>query len=183
MRFHFLLYFFILTLSIFLLGCSGETPSPGSKDKGSANTNRNTARGQNRNTKNPLETAKTPRPNKEIKEAETLKPIVNAYCAAINNGDDQALRKIFTQAAWKSLAADARSEGKNSVAKYLVESEPIGNECRVINERIVGNTAEAVVITESYPNGVPLKFVKEGGGWKWTNQSSDFDAVRKKSGK
>ncbi len=169
-----------MTLSLITTGCSDDAVSDSESGQ-----NQNTKADSNTevNTKDPLGTVKTPEPKQEIEAAETLKPVVNAYCTAIINGDDTALRNVFSRAAWKSLSADARSEGKNSVAKYLAASEPIGDTCNVINERIVGNTAEATVITQTYPNGVPLKFIKENGSWKWTTQSSDFEAVKKGNNK
>ena len=171
---------FILVLSFSMIGCFGEDPKPSSnKETNTPKTNENAANKANKNAKNPLSPEKTP--PRETKVAVTLKPVVDAYCAAINKGDDASLQKIYSTASWKFLSADARSEGKKSVAKYLSESEPIGNKCQVVNERISGKLAEATVITQTYPNGVPLKFVNEGGEWKMTNQSSDFDAVRKSS--
>ncbi len=179
MRFQNLLYIFIFTLSIFLLGCPGEEPKTPEANENVSNSN--TTAEQSDNSNNPLKTdAQAPRTEEKV--AETLKPVVDAYCAAINKGDDAALKNIYSQASWNALSADARFEGK-TVSKYLGESEPIGNQCKVINERISGEVAEAIVITQTYPKGVPLKFVKENGSWKMTNQSSDFDAVRKNSKK
>ncbi len=181
MRFQNSAFIFVLIFSLFLMGCwSDETPSNKNTESNSSTTNESAAANSNINTTDPLATESNSAP-KEMKEAITLKPVIDAYCAAINKGDNTALKNIYSLASWKALSADARAEGQNSVAKYLADSEPIGNKCQVVNERVAGNVAEALVITQTYPNGVPLKFVNEGGGWKMTNQSSDFDAVRKNS--
>lgn len=112
-------------------------------------------------------------------EAATLKPLIAAFCKARREKNETELRKLYTVATLRSLAAEARSEGKKSITEYL-ESEPVGDECRVVNERIIGETGEATVITETYPapNGVRWTFVKENGQWKLTDQSSDFERVK-----
>ncbi|MEZ5344255.1 MAG: hypothetical protein R2681_01755 [Pyrinomonadaceae bacterium] len=179
MRSQNLLFIFIFTITLFLLGCPGEEPSTPSNNGDVSESNLNSTQNNASNTNNPLKTEAEP-PRTEEKVAETLKPVVDSYCAALKKGDDTALKSVYSQATWSALTADAKSEGK-SVSKYLKDSEPIGNQCKVINERIAGNVAEAIVITQTYPAGVPLKFVKENGNWKMTNQSSDFEAVRKNS--
>ncbi len=182
MRFQNSGFIFIFALALCLTGCfSDEATKNSKKETNSSNQNTNGSNTANGNTKNPLETTVANTAPKELKEAVTLKPVVDAYCAAINSGDDTALKNIYSQASWNALSADARSEGQRSVAKYLGDSEPTGSKCQVVNERMSDNVAEAIVITQTYPKGVPLKFVKEGGKWKMTNQSSDFDAVRKSS--
>ena len=185
MRARNLIMFVVLVASAFLPACSsGEPSNVGTKKSPDKVSNINSAsNSKNANkSKDPLKTEDLGNRN-EVNKAETLKPIVLAYCSAINSGDDSALRSIYSQASWRALSSDAASEGQKSVAKFLSESEPVGKTCNVINERISGPVAEAVVITETYPKGVPLKFVKESGNWKMTNQSSDFDAVRKSSKK
>lgn len=121
----------------------------------------------------------TPTPEEKV-EAVTLKPVVAAYCEAMRKKDEAGLRKVYSAATIRSFEADMRAEGVSSLAQYL-STEPVGNRCEVVNERIQGNVGEALVSTETYPNGIMIKFVNEGGNWKMTNQSSDFDAVRKGS--
>ncbi len=168
---------FILTFSIVLAGCFGEEPKKEPKPEGNPTP---AARPSERpaDDNNPIK-VETPTPRTKETKAETLEPVVKAYCTAINDGDDVALQKVYSRASWKALSTAASKEGVKSVAKYMGSTEPVGKACRVVNERIQGKLAEALVITDTYPNGVPLKFVKEGGSWKMTNQSSDFDAVRK----
>lgn len=122
---------------------------------------------------------RTPTPAEKV-EAVTLKPVVAAYCEAMRKKDEAGLRKVYSAATIRSFEANMREEGVPSIADYLA-SEPVGEKCEVVNERIQGNLGEALVTTETYPNGIMIKFVKEGGEWKMTNQSSDFDAVRKDS--
>lgn len=124
---------------------------------------------------NEIET--TPTPEEKV-EAVTLKPVVAAYCEAMRKKDEAGLRKVYSAATIRGFEADMKAEGISSIAAYL-STEPVGNRCEVVNERIQGNVGEALVSTETYPNGIMIKFVKEGGEWKMTNQSSDFDAVRK----
>jgi len=118
----------------------------------------------------------TPTPVATV-EAVTLKPLIAEFCKARQNKDEAALRKLYSAATLKNLIAETRAEGKRSITEYL-EIEPVGDNCSVVNERIVGKTGEATVITESYPKGVRWTFVKEGGDWKLTDQSSDFDKVK-----
>ncbi|MCO6510266.1 MAG: hypothetical protein J5I65_05680 [Aridibacter famidurans] len=122
---------------------------------------------------------KTPTPAEKV-EAVTLKPVVAAYCDAMRKRDEAGLRKVYSAATIRSFEASMREEGVSSLAEYL-STEPVGEKCDVVNERIQGNLGEALVTTETYPNGIMIKFVKEGGEWKMTNQSSDFDAVRRDS--
>ncbi|MFV0387315.1 MAG: hypothetical protein ACK5NT_01060 [Pyrinomonadaceae bacterium] len=166
----------ILAMAIFLGGCwdSGN-------EQNSANENATNLAASNNN-----QTAdsgghlvtKTPEPVKVENNAETLTPVVNSYCAAVKSGDDAALRKTLSDATWATYTKNAAGDGFKSVAAWLEDGEPIGNKCRVINQRLQGNVGEANVSTETYPNGISLKFVNENGSWKMTKESSDFDKVR-----
>lgn len=119
----------------------------------------------------------TPSPVQTV-EAVTLKPLIAEFCKARKDKDEAALRKLYSAATLKNLIAETRAEGKKSITEYL-EVEPVGDKCSVVNERIVGDTGEATVITETYPKGVRWTFIKENGSWKLTDQSSDFDKVKK----
>ena len=122
----------------------------------------------------------TPAPAEKV-EAATLRPVVSAYCDAMRAKNEAGLRKVYSRATIRSFEEDMRADGVTSLVEFL-SSEPVGEKCEVVNERIQGDVGEALVSTQTYPNGVMIKFVKEGGEWKMTNQSSDFDSVRK-SGK
>ncbi|REJ77810.1 MAG: hypothetical protein DWQ47_15720 [Acidobacteria bacterium] len=119
---------------------------------------------------------KTPTPAEKI-EAVTLKPVVDAFCSAMKRRDEAALRRVYSRATIQSFERDMQKEGTTSLVEFLSD-EPVGNRCEVVNERIQGNVGEAMVTTQTYPNGIMIKFVKEGAEWKLTNQSSDFDAVQ-----
>ncbi len=119
----------------------------------------------------------TPTPVATV-EAVTLKPLIDTFCKARRENDEAALRRLYSAATVRSLLAYAKKDGKTSISAYLA-SEPVGNKCSVVNERIVGNTGEATVITETYPNGVRWTFIKENNEWKITEESSDFTNVKK----
>ncbi len=120
----------------------------------------------------------TPEAPKVENQAEVLTPIVTAYCKAVNSGDNATLNKILSAATWQTYTRNAAEDGMPTVAAWLKDSEPVGNVCQVINEQLQGNVGQAIVITQTYPKGVPLKFVKENNTWRMTKESSDFDRVR-----
>ncbi|MGI8668592.1 MAG: DUF2950 family protein [Aridibacter sp.] len=173
---------FILIISIILTGCFGnETETSNiSNENTSAVNNTNTSENnvsENINKesaeKAPLDTETAPPPQK-VNEAETLTPIVNAFCNAVNSKNEAALQKVYSREAWKTMQNYAKAEGSSSVAAFLNDSEPVGKKCSVINEQISNNRAVARVTTETYPKGIELKFVKEGNDWKMTTQSTEF---------
>lgn len=170
---------FIIVSGLFLgfSGCGGgDGSAPGANEV----NNSGAASPSNSATPEPIgNIEKTPEPQKS-EEAVTLKPVVEAYCDAMRKKDDAALRKVYSRASLASFDSEMRKEGIRSLAEYL-SIEPVGNKCDVVNERIQGSVGEALVITKSYPNGIPIKFVKEGSEWKMTNQSSDFESVTGKN--
>lgn len=180
MRFQSLIFIFAVTASILISGCFGETKTKKEETNKEANLNKPIAPKKKADDP-PKGTVKTPTP-KTVNKAETVKPIVDAYCSAMQKKDEATLRKIYSSASLKQMAADMREDGVRSLAEYL-SNEPVGNQCLVRNEQVSGNAAIALVTTQTYPNGIQWKFVKENGEWKMTNQSSDFDAVRKSTKK
>lgn len=168
-------YTILLTIFILLTfsGCtSSETPT-----NRAANTNANAA--GNTVTNNPLATEKTPEVQ-TINKAETIAPVVQAYCDAIRKKDNAALRNVYTQQALKSLEADAKADNASTLIEYL-SSEPVGDKCEVRNEKIEGDKAVAEVRTETYPNGIRMYFAKENGVWKMTGESPEIQSVKEKS--
>lgn len=166
----------IISAALFLnfSGCGSEEvpPAGNASDNGSS-----AASPSNDVAEDPLGgIERTPTPAEKV-EAVTLKPVVAAYCEAMRKKDEAGLRKVYSAATIRSFEANMKEEGKSSLADYL-STEPVGAKCEVVNERIQGNVGEALVTTETYPNGIMIKFVKEGGEWKMTNQSADFDAVK-----
>ncbi len=121
----------------------------------------------------PLNTIRTPTPE-TVNPAETLSPVAGAYCEAIRKKDEAALKKVYSAATYQRLLADAKAGGKTTVAEYMSETEDVGAQpCATSNEQINGNSAIALVKTETYPNGIRIKFVKENGEWKMTDESPD----------
>jgi Putative lumazine-binding len=154
-------------------GCSGNSTPP--------NTVSNTAPAANNavsNSNNPLAASPTPKVE-TVNKGETLAPVVKAYCDAMTNKDDAALRKVYSQDTLKYFEGEMKADKKKSLIEYLSETDHVSNIlCEIRNEKIEGNTAIAELRTESYPNGIKIKFVKENNEWKFTNVSPEFDAVK-----
>ncbi len=165
MRFQILIFSTILIFSFLLTGCpGGDQPKP--------NTNSNSGQ-TNVNKGSNLATNKTPT-EATTNEAPTLKPTFTAYCDAMTKKDEAALRKVYSQATLKSLEADMKAENEKSLVKYL-EADRVSNKlCEIRNEKIDGDDAVAEVKTEGAPNGFKVKFVRENGEWKLTNEFPDF---------
>ncbi len=170
MRFYILLFF-----TIFIIGCGGsETPTNTVNTGKPANTNTATTV----NADNPLNTTKTPEAA-TTNNAPTLAPVVQIYYEALKKKDDAALRKIYSQATLKTLEADAKSENKKSLVEFITELEPVPDTpFTVRNEQIQGDTGVAEMRGGSYPNGIKIKFVKENGEWKMTNESPEIQSVK-----
>lgn len=118
-----------------------------------------------------INTVSTPK-TETVNEAVTLSPVAQAYCEAVRKKDGEALKKVYSAATYKAIESLAKDE-KKTVIEYL-SNEDVGTKpCATRNEQISGNTAIAEMTTESYPNGIKLKFVKENGEWKMTNESPD----------
>lgn len=182
MRFYILLFF-----TIFLIGCtSSETPLNIANTK-SANTNAVTGGGGAGTADegapgNPLNTTKMPEAA-TTNNAPTLAPVVQNYYAALQKKDDAALRKIYSRETLKSLEADMREEKKTSLVEFITELEPIPDTpFTVRNEQIQGDTAIAEMRGGSYPNGIKIKFVRENGEWKLTNESPEIQSVKQSTG-
>ena len=126
-----------------------------------------------------METTKTP-PVATTNDAPTVAPVVKAYCDAWTKKDEAALRKVYSQATLKSLEKDMKDEGAKSLVAFITELEPAPDKpFEVRNEQVQGDTAVAEIKGGAYPNGIKIKFVKENGEWKMTNESPEFDNVKK----
>lgn len=156
-------------------GCGGNTePTKNTTDAAAGNlANSNANSTASTDNSSPLNTVKTPTPE-TVNEAPQLSAVVTAYCDAIRKKDDAALKQIYAAASYRQLEVLAKEESYASVAQYLNETEPVGNEpCRTRNEQINGNNAIAEVTNESYPTGTRFQFVKENNQWKLTSESPD----------
>jgi uncharacterized protein YceK len=176
MRFQILLFTNILLFTILFSGCgTAETPTNATNAANTNTANVNAVK----NTNNPLATNKTPEETTTNK-ADTIAPVVTAFYEALKKKDDAALRKVYSQATLKSLEADMKEEGEKSLAKFITDLEPAPDKpFEVRNEQIQGDTAIAEIKGGAYPNGIKIKFVKENGEWKMTNESPAFDDVKK----
>ncbi|HEY8562009.1 MAG TPA: hypothetical protein VIL74_16675 [Pyrinomonadaceae bacterium] len=172
MRFQILTFCTIGIFSLLSTGCPG-----GEQPKANTNSiNGQTNATAPRNTSG-LETNKTPT-EATVNDAPTLKPVFTAYCDAMTRKDEAAIRKVYSAATLKSLEEDMKAENEKSLVKYL-EADRVSNKlCEIRNEKIEGETAVAEVKTEGAPNGFKVKFVKENGEWKLTNEFPDFNAVK-----
>ena len=166
-------FFTFIFITIFLVGCGSSENANVAVNTNTANANTATT-----NANNPLATTKTPEVS-TTNNAPTLAPVVQAYYEALKKKDDAALRKIYSQATLKSLEADMRDEKQTSLAAFITELEPVPDKpFEVRNEQISGDTAIAEMRGGSYPNGIKIKFVKENGEWKMTNESPEIQSVK-----
>lgn len=168
-------FLILLTVStfLFLTACGGGNPTPNS----AANTTvPNTANATNAapNSNSPIATTTATQPP-TTNDASTVKPVVMAYYEALKTKNDAALKKIYSKQTLMSLEKDAQEEGKQSLVEFITELEPVpAQPFEVRNETINGDVAIAEIRGGSYPNGIKIKFVKENGEWKMTNESPEF---------
>jgi len=173
MRFQILFFCTVLIFTTFLTAC----PSSPTPNNSAANANQTIVVDPNKTNSN-LETTKTPT-EATTNEAPTLKPVFTAYCDAMTKKDEAAIKKLYAAGTLKSLEADMKAENEKSLVKYL-EADRVSNKlCEIRNEKIEGEIGVAEVKTEGAPNGFKIKFVKEGGEWKLTNEFPDFKDVKK----
>lgn len=159
-----ILIFTLILASLVMSGCGGIVP----------NTNTTTANG---NSNNPLETTKKPEETTK-NNAPTLTPVYKAYCDAWVKNDEAALRKVYSAETLKGFEADMKTEKSKSLLKFLVDDKVSGKPCEVKNEKIDGDKGVAEIVSDRYPNGFPIIFVKENGEWKMTTRSPVIDSVR-----
>ncbi len=175
MRFQIIFFTTVFLFAIVLSGCSSSETANNSANTNSANKIVNVMTG---NASNPLATSKMPDVH-TTNNAPTLTPVVQAYYEALKKKDDAALRKVFSQATLKSLQTDMKDEKKTSLVEYITETEPVPDKpFEARNEQIQGDSAVAEMRGGSYPNGIQIKFVRENGEWKMTNESPEFQSVK-----
>ena len=169
-------FFILLFLPFFLIGCGASDNSNVAVVVSTNSANANAVAPNSVN--NPLATTKTPEIS-TTNNAPTLAPVVQKYYEALKGKDDAALKKIYSQATLKSLEADMKDERQTSLIKFITELEPVPDQpFTVRNEQLQGDTAIAEMRGGSYPNGIKIKFVKENGEWKMTNESPDVQSVK-----
>lgn len=175
MRFQILFFITILSFAFIFAGCGANQPTANnSAENKTVNTNSAVT-----NSNNPLATSKTPEAS-TTNAAPTLAPVVQNYYDALKKKDDAALRKVLSQGTIKSTEADMKAEKKTSLSAFITELEKVPDSpVQVRNEKIEGDTGIAEIKGGSYANWTPIKFVKENGEWKMTNESPDFESVKK----
>ncbi len=176
MRFNKFLSLFSVFIFLFLSACGGanQTSDKAVNTNAVNTTNVNNVNPANTNSDNPIATT-TATPAQTTNNADTIKPVVSAYYEALKTKNDAALRKIYSQGTLKSLEADMKDEGKKSLVEFITELEPVpAQPFEVRNEQINGDVAVAEMRGGAYPNGIKIKFIKENGEWKMTNESPEF---------
>jgi hypothetical protein len=168
MRTNIALVLALILLSIALSGCGGPSSAP----------NTNTGSTATANSTNPLETNKAA-PEQVTNNAPTLTPVYKAYCDAWVKNDEAGLRKVYSADTLKQFEDEMKEEKAKSLLKLLSADKVSGTPCEARNEKITGDTATATIVSNKYPNGLPVVFVKENGEWKLTNRSPSLDAVTK----
>jgi hypothetical protein len=182
MRNQFLLFITILSFSIiFAASCGGGAANQTTTTNNAANTNAaNTANTAAANNANSAIATTRKTETETTNNAPTLAPVVTAYYEALKKKDDSALRKVFSQKTLKDWEADMKEEKKTSLADWMTSNEQVPEKAfEVRNEKIEGETGVAEIRGGSYAVWTPFKFVRENGEWKMTNESPDFDAVKK----
>jgi uncharacterized protein YfaS (alpha-2-macroglobulin family) len=158
-----------------MIACSsGPSTNTANAPVNVANTTSATA-----NANNPLATSKTPEAATS-NGAPTLTPVVQAYFDALKKKDDAAVQKLISNDYLKKTEADMKSEKKTGLASYLAEYDGIADKpVEVRNERIEGDKAVAEIKAGNYVNWTKFAFVKEGGTWKFSNESPELQGVPK----
>ncbi len=166
MRFQNYIYFgLILTFSIFFAACE---PTPEKTGNTSNTTNKNAVT-------NTATTKPTPAMMPKVNEADTIKPVIEAYYQALVKKDDAALRKVYSQAALKELDGLAKSDKAKNLVEFIESYEPTPIEkLEIRNEKIEGDTGFAELKGGSLENWTKTKFVKENGEWKFAPQSESM---------
>ena len=169
MQRNFFLFVLIAALASMIAACGGGAPAnSGNTSNGNAATN---------SANDPLATTK---PSKEptTNNAPTLTPVFKAYCEAWAKNDEAALRKVYSADTLKVFETDMKTDKVKSLIKFLEDDKISGTPCEVTNEQITGDNAVANIISNKYPNGIKIIFVKEGSDWKMTNRSPVTDAMK-----
>lgn len=100
--------------------------------------------------------------------APTLSPVIKVYCAAWAKKDDVALSHVFSSETIRDFQRSMKEFEIARLSEFL--EDDLASNCRIANERIVGDHATAEVRTSGYPNGITVVFMKENGEWKLTNR-------------
>ncbi len=172
-------YIFLLTVTLFFTACGGNTEAPKNNVNTTKQTNSNvnvTTNGTN--TPQPAPPTKVEAP--KLNEAQTLAAVVTGYGEALKTKNDAALKKVLSASTIQGWEKEMKSEGKTKLAEYIASSEYVeGKPYEVRNEEVKGDEAVAEIKGGSFGVWEKIKFVKENGEWKMTDESPTFDDVQK----
>ncbi|HSI88210.1 MAG TPA: hypothetical protein VK918_04085, partial [Pyrinomonadaceae bacterium] len=104
----------ILSALLIAAGCGG-TDTPTNTSNALANSAANAA---DSNTGGTL-TSTTPTPAETTNNAPTLTPVVKAYCAAMEKGDEAGLRRVFSSDTIADLQKQMAEDGEDSLVEFL----------------------------------------------------------------
>ncbi len=181
-------YIFLLTITLLFTACGGTTATPNAN----TTTNGKNVPSVNGTTSNPSSSPTTvPNDNSpvpptkveapKLNEAQTLAAVVTGYGEALKTKNDAALRKVLSASTIQGWEKEMKSEGKTKLAEYIASNEIQDGKLvyEVRNEEIRGDSAIAEIKGGSFGVWEKIKFVKENGEWKMTDESPTFDAVQK----
>lgn len=170
--------YFVLLSGFILLTLSGCGGAANTSPNAAANINSINANVAKANADNPFNTTKKAE-EATTNNAPTVAPVVAAYYEALKKKDDAALRRVYSRETLEDHEKGMKEEGVKSLAEYILSLEQVPDKpFEVRNEQVSGDTAIAEMRGGSYPNGIKIKFVRENGEWKMTNESPETDAVK-----
>lgn len=164
-------------VALFLTACGGGNTTPNANTTTTNSTNTTPANATNAAvpSSNSAVATSTATPSTTTNDAPTVKPVVLAYYEALKTKNEEALRKVYSKQTLASLEGDMKEEGKKSLVEFITDLEPVpAQPYEVKNETVQGDVIVAEMFSPQYKNGIKIKFVKEDGAWKLTNESPDF---------
>ncbi len=172
---HYLSLSLIFCTATFFVACGGGTsnnaPTPNKANPASSTSPTSTG---------PLAVT-TPTPSQIQNDAPTVAAVYKAFCAAVQKKDEAAVRKIYSADTIRELEKQMKDAGEKSLLKFLEDDIPSG-QCSVKNEVVNGDSAIGELVSDLYPNGIKIIFVKENGEWKMTTKSPTVDALKSTAG-
>jgi hypothetical protein len=180
-------YIFLLTSALLFTACGGTTETP----KANTNANGKNLSNVNGTTSSPSSSPATVPNNGQpapivkaeapkVNDAQTLAAVVTAYGEALKTKNDAALKKVLSVSTIQSWEKEMKSEGKTKLAEYIASSEYVeGKPYEVRNEEVKGDEAVAEVKGGSFGVWSKIKFVKENGEWKMTDESPEINDIIK----
>lgn len=160
------------------VGCGGPTVETNVNVNTSNATVVNAVNANGANTTSGLGEA-TPTPVATTNNAPTLSPVYKAYCAAVVDKNEAAIRNSYSKDTLAFFEKEMKADGIKTLSEYLSGDGVTKESCQVTNEKIDGNSAVARIQSAGYPRGIDIIFLKEGGEWKLTNRSPEVNMSTK----